>query len=154
MNKKKLSKLKIKGVQHYAEVAYPGVIVPETRVQKVIERTPSQIKFSKMPSGEPYAFRFFDQGYVKKQVDGKFVKVPSRKINKSKITFIGETRTPEQVAAECGEDSLTYWNAIKCNNYAGAVKTLNGGYIGLDAGEDVIDPSQVKYVEQENEREM
>ena len=147
MNKKKLSKLKIKGVQHYAEVLYPGLIVANASVQKVADRTQDQIKFYEGACG----FRFFDQGYVKEQVDGKFVKKPSQRINESNRTYIGEFLNPERIANEYGKHSTLYGN-IQRNGYIGAVKTVAGNHFGVLPDEKVIDPSQVKFVDQKNEQ--
>lgn len=150
MNKKKLSKLKIKGVQHYAEVMYPGLIFPKFKVQKVAERTQDQIKFYK----DACAFRFFDCGYVKEKVNGKYVKQPSGKINVSSQTYIGEYLTPEQIAKEYGKDSTLYHNVTyDGHRYVGAVKTAARNTFGLMPEDKVIDPSQVKYVDQANEQD-
>ena len=144
---KKLSKLKIKGVKHYAEVFYPGLIFAGASVQKVAERTQDQIKFHEGACG----FRFFDEGYVKEKVDGKFVKKPLQRINESNRTYIGEFLNLEQIANEYGKDSILYGN-VQRNGYIGAVRTLSDNCYGVLPNEKVIDPSQVKFVNQKNEQ--
>ena len=148
MGNKKLSELRIKNVKHYAEIVYHGRRIPMTRVQEVTKCTLDQIEFHE----KDYAFRFFDQGYIKAQVDGKFVKKPSKRFNESGTTYVGEFYTYKQFIEMFAERGLFYLKIVKCENCIGAVKLVNGGVIALRPGDSVIDPSQVKYIDQEKEQ--
>lgn len=154
MSEKKLSELKMSGVEHYAEVFYQNErAVYDIETQAIAERTLGQIKFRKGACG----FKFFDIRPIQKKLKGNRAELALARTNKSCFTHIGEFLTLAQVGEECGKDSHEYANIMHSmmdGNCKGAVKTVDGYYNKIYRGEEVIAPSQIKFVDKDAERTM
>lgn len=148
MSQKKLSKLAFE-VKHYAEVAYP--ISQDQTIYydyEVAARTLDQLELRKGAMG----FRFYDKVFREQRVNGELINTMEY-TNHSNFTWIGKYLSLAQIAAEQGEDSALY-RRLKDRNYVGQVRTVRGYNKDVGPSDQVIDPSQVKYVEQDAEREM
>ena len=153
MSKEKLSKLAFV-VKHYAEVAYP--VGPDTTIyedQEVAARTVDQIALRKGTMG----FRFYDKVFNQQKVNGELVNKHVSTDNYSNYTWVGQYSSLAQIAATHGTDSALYRRLQDCG-YVGQVQTTRGYDKDVGPNDQVIDPSQIKYVdqakEQNNGREM
>ena len=147
MSKKKLSRLAFE-VKHYAEVAYP--ISQDKTIYydyEVAARTVDQLELRKGAMG----FRFYDKVFRNQKINGELINTVER-TNHSNYTWIGKYSSLAQIAAEQGEDSALY-RRLKDHNYVGQVRTVRGYNKGVGPSDEVIDPSQLKYVDQQNEQD-
>ena len=146
MSAEKLSQLAFE-VKHYAEIAYPvGEHTTIYEDQAVAARTPDQIALRKGAIG----FSFYDKVFSKQMVNGELVNKDVERGNRSHFTWLGQYSSLAQIAAEHGEDSALY-RRLKDHGYVGQVRTVRGFYKGVGPSDKVLDPSQVKYVDQANE---
>lgn len=135
-------------VKHYAEVTYPeGPSTVWYEDQEVAERTPDQIEFLWGAT----SFKFYDKVFRQQNVNGQLVNAPAERRNDSHRTWIGKYFSLEQIAFLYGEKSKIYHD-LKDHGYVGRVRTVRGYAYGVGPSDHVIDPSQIKYVDQKHEQ--
>ena len=119
-----------KYVQTYVEILYPGVMVSETEVKKVLSRDPSKVK---VPN-EAYGFRFYDRTEIT-TADGELL--AGKPKNYSGAFYFGKEMTTDDVKREVPNHSILLSN-MKSIGWKKVVKTRLGNFQQLTLEDTVL----------------